>query len=113
MKKLEEIILDRIDEQSLYRLRKEYPSLRIDHEWSRRLLSCDPEIYTSTLDILLEKKVKKTKVLKSALYEMRKCFPWRIGVIYDFRTGQVKSLEIRLGTTNAKYRYQSSPLVFT
>ena len=113
MKKLEEIILDRIDDDSLYRLGDRYPSLRIDHEWSRRLLSCDPDIYTSTLDILLEKKVKKSKVLKSALYEMRKCFPWRFGVIYDFRNGQVKSLEVRLGSTNAKYRYQSSPLVFT
>ena len=113
MKKLEEIILDRIDDQSLYLLNREYPSLRIDHEWSKRLLSCDPDVYTSTLDILLEKNVKISKVLKHALYEMRKCFPFRIAVIYDFRNGQVKSLEIRMGENKGKYRYQSSPLVFT
>ena len=113
MKKLEEIILDRIDDQSLHLLNLRYSSLRIDHEWSRRLLSCNPDVYMPTLDILLEKNVKKTKVLKHALYEMRKCFPWRIGVVYDFRNGQVKSLEVRLGSTIEKYRYQSSPVLFT
>jgi hypothetical protein len=113
MKKLEEIILDRIDEKSLYKLWREYPSLRIDYEFSKRLLSCDPEIYNPVLDLFMEKNVKMSKVLKSALYEMRKCFPWRIGVVYDFRNGQVKSLEIRMGNTNEKYRYQSSPILFT
>lgn len=113
MKKLEEIILDRIDDDGLHLLNKKYPSLRIDHEWSRRLLSCDSDIYSPVLDILLEKKIKKSKVLKHSLYEMRKCFPWRIGVVYDFRNGQVKSLEIRMGNDNGKYRYQSSPLLFT
>lgn len=113
MKKLEEIILDRIDEEGLYNLYREYPSLKIDYEWSKRLLSCDVETYTSTLNTLLEKNVKKSKVLKNALYEMRKCFPFRIAAIYDFRNGQVKSLEIRVGNDSGKYRYQSSPLLFT
>ena len=113
MKKLEEIILDRIDEEGLYYLNERYPTLRIDEEWKRRLLSCDPEIYNGTLNILAEKNVKKTKVLKQALYDMRKCFPFRIGVVYDFRTGQVKSVEVRIGVLGVKYRYQSSPLLFT
>ncbi len=113
MKKLEEIILDRIDDRSLYNLNNRYPSLRIDEEWKRRLLSCDAEIYMPVLDLFEKENVIKTQVLKKALYDMRKCFPWRIGVVYDFRNGHVKSLEIRLGNNNSKYRFETSPLLFT
>ena len=112
MRKLQDIILDRIDDESLYQLNKQYPSLKVDEEWARRLLSCNIETYMQTLEILEKNKVK-TKVINKALYEMRKCFPWRIGVVYDFRTGQVKSLEVRLGASNLKYQYQGSPIVFT
>ncbi len=112
MKKLQNIILDRIDDESLEELNKQYPSLRIDEEWSRRLLSCNIETYLPTLEILEKKKIK-SKTLKKTLYEMRKCFPWRIGVVYDFRTGHIKSLEVRLGMSNSKYQYQGSPIVFT
>ena len=110
--KLQNMILDRIDDESLYGLHKQYPSLRIEDEWSRRLLSCNSEIYLPTLEILERYKIK-SKVLNKALYDMRKCFPWRIGVVYDFRTGQVKSVEVRLGASNVKYQYQGSPIVFT
>jgi hypothetical protein len=44
---------------------------------------------------------------------MRECFPWRIGCVYDFRNGQVKSLEIRVGQNSGKYSYRKSPLIFT
>lgn len=113
MKRLENLILDRIDDESLYLLYERYPSLRIDEEWKRRLISCDPFQYLPTLNLLYQKNIPKSVALKQGLYQMRNCFPFRIAVIYDYRTGQVKSLHVRLGITTSRYTYKGNPITFT
>lgn len=121
MKKLEHLILDRIDEPSLYFLYLNYPGLKVDDEWKRRLLSCDPEKYLPVLDFLYSQNIEKTlqkslplnSTIKQGLYGVRKCFPWKVGVIYNYQTGQVKSLEIRMGYVNKRYRNAGSPVLFS
>ena len=53
MKNLKNLILDKVDDESLYILRERFPSLNIDLEWNKRLNSCDSEIYLPTLYFLL------------------------------------------------------------
>jgi hypothetical protein len=113
MKKLEELILDKLDDESLHILRENYPSLNIDLEWNRRLNNCDFEIWNSTLNFLLENKIKKTQLINSGLYNLRKCFSWKIGVIYDFRYGQVKSVEIRIGKNFGRYKFAGQNILFS
>lgn len=113
MKKLENLILDKLDDESLYILRQNYPSLNIDLEWNRRLNNCDPEVYIPTLNFLSSNKIKKSYLIRSGLYNLRNCFPWRIGVIYDFRYGQVKSVEIRIGANLGRYKLQGQGILFS
>lgn len=113
MKRLENLILDKLDDESLYVLRETYPSLNIDLEWNRRLNNCDFDIWGSTLDFLLENKIKKTQLINSGLYNLRKCFSWKIGVIYDFRYGQVKSVEIRIGKNFGRYKFAGQNILFS
>lgn len=115
MKRLDQLILDRIDDESLELLRVNYPSLKIkvDEEWKRRLLSCDRELFLPLLDFLYTHNVEKSTTLKQGLYGMRTCFPWKIGAVYDFRTGQVKKLEIKLGWVNRTYSVEGNPILFS
>jgi len=114
MKRLEEIILDRIDNESLFSIYMNYPNLKltVHEEWKRRLLSCDRELYSPLLDFLYTHNVEKSLLLKQGLYGLRKCFQWKFGVVYDFRTGNVKSLELRLGNVRKKYEYDGKPILF-
>ena len=113
MKNLKNLILDKVDDESLYILRERFPSLNIDLEWNKRLNSCDSEIYLPTLYFLLENKIKKSQLINSGLYNLRNCFPWRIGVIYDFRYGQVKSVEIRIGENLGRYKFEGKNILFS
>ena len=124
MKKLENLILDKLDDESLYMLREKYPSLNIDLEWNRRLNNCDPEVYIPTLNFLsslnslsslnpLSYKNQNSQLIRSGLYNLRNCFPWKIGVIYDFQYGQVKSVEIRIGTNLGRYKLQGQKILFS
>ena len=113
MKKLEHLILDRIDEPSLYLLHLNYPGLKVDEEWRRRLQSCDPKSYLPVLDFLYNRNIPLSIPLKQGLFSVRNCFPWKVGVVYNYQTGQVKSLEIRMGHVNRRYKNAGSPVLFS
>lgn len=110
MKKLEDLILHRLDEESLFLLGERYPSLNVDRELCRRLLKKDKEIYIPVLDLLLDTKMKKSYNIRMALKCMEFC--WKIGVIYDFVTGQVKLIEIRIGDNFGKYKLDGKNMIF-
>jgi len=110
---LQSLILDRLDEDSLFLLSQSYPSLKIDAEFKKRLESCDKEVYLPVLDFLLERKNKKSYEIRSGLYNLRNCFPWRIGVVYDFRTGRIENVEVRIGTGFGRYNLKGSKILFT
>lgn len=112
MKPLKNIILERLDDESLSELGEIYPSLNVDLEWARRLNTCESKNYLPTLYFLSENKIKKTNVVNRALYNLRKCFPWKIGVIYDFQYGQIKSVEIRIGENFGRYKYRGQKMIF-
>jgi len=112
MKNLKNIILERLDDESLSELRQVYPSLNVDLEWARRLNTCDSKNYLPTLYFLSENKIRKTNVINRALYNLRNCFPWKIGVIYDFQYGQIKSVEIRIGENFGRYKYRGQKMIF-
>ena len=44
---------------------------------------------------------------------MRKCFPWRIGVIYNFVYGKIDSAEIRIGTGFGRYKSKGKKVLFS
>ena len=110
---LQSLILERLDEHSLFLLSQNYPSLQSDKEFRKRLESCDKEIYLPVLNFLLENKINKNYEIRAGLYNMRNCFPWKIGVVYDFRTGKVENVEIRIGTGFGRYSLKGSKILFT
>ena len=110
---LQSLILDRLDEDSLFLLSQTYPTLQSDKEFRKRLESCDKEIYLPVIDYLLENKIEKSYEIRAGLYNMRNCFPWRIGVVYDYRTGRIENLEIRIGTGFGRYALRGSKTLFT
>ena len=112
MKNLKNIILERLDDESLSELGEIYPSLNVDLEWARRLNTCDSKNYLSTLYFLSENKIKKSNIINRALYNLRNCFPWKIGVIYDFQYGQIKSVDIRIGENFGRYKYRGRKMIF-
>ena len=105
-------ILSRLDDDSLYRLKEEYPSLLIDEEWNRRLSSCNPDLYIPTLEILKQHNFQISKSISNGLSNLGKCFPWRIGIIYDYISGQIKSIHVGIGNLG-KYKYKGRGIIFT
>lgn len=107
---LQEVILRDVDENSLYELTEVYPSFitETEKEYCRRLFSSPNNI----LDFLLFKKIPKSPLLKNALNDYKRQIPWSIGVIYDYRYGVIKSIEIRVGNGFGKYFYKDQPLIF-
>ena len=111
---LQSLILDRLDEHSLFLLNQNYHSLQIDKEFRKRLESCNEEVYLQVLDFLLiHKNLLKNNEIKLGLYNMRNCFPWKIGIVYDFRSGRVENIEIRIGTGFGRYSLKGSKILFT
>lgn len=113
MNPLRKEILSRLDNQSLYDLHQEYPSLRITEEWKRRLSSCDPEEYTDLLDFLIQNPIEKDKNIKEGLENLKNCFPWRIGVVYNYETGRPERIEVKVGETGKYKSKKGIPLTFT
>lgn len=110
---LQNLILDRLDEESLYILSLKYPSLHIEEEWKRRLSTCKEEDYLPVLEFFSSEKITKSKLILSALYNLRYCFPWKIGVIYNFKTGKIYSAEIRIGKHFGRYQVKGKNLLFS
>ena len=109
---LRNTVLDRLDEESLHELSVKYPSLLIDEEWKKRLSSCDRNVYIPVLNIIKKYNIEKTKSILDGLETLRYCFPWRIGVVYDYMTGAIKNEEIHIGDFPGRYKYKK-PLSFT
>jgi hypothetical protein len=107
---LKESIFEKIDEESLYKLSEIYPSLCLDteKEYFKRLFSDTANI----IDFLLSKKIYKSQLITNGLKSLKMHIPWSIGVIYDYRYGDIKSVEIRLGDGFGKYFYKNQPLIF-
>tara|TARA_R110001599_G_C11973433_1_gene634191 strand:+ start:46 stop:735 length:690 start_codon:yes stop_codon:yes gene_type:complete len=110
--KLQKLILDKLDEESLYILGEKYPSLKTDLELKKRLESCDFQIYLPVLDFLSLNNGPKSLNIRQGLYNMRHCFPWKIGIIYDFRSGQINSIDVRIGEDFGRYRLNGKRLLF-
>ena len=110
---LQNLILDKLDEESLYFLSLKYPSLRIEEEWKRRLSTCKEEDYLPVLEFFSSEKISKSRLVLSALYNLRYCFPWKIGVIYNFKTGKIYSAEIRIGHHFGRYQVKGKNLLFS
>ena len=106
---LQSLILDSLDEDSLFLLNKRYSFFPTDIEIRRRLESD----YLPVLDFLFNNEIEKTYHIKEGLKNLRNMFPWRIGVVYDFRTGRVENIEIRIGTNFGRYSLKGSKILFT
>jgi hypothetical protein len=112
MLKLENLILNTFNEKNLHEIETNYNFLNIHDEWVRRLNSCDPNLYLPVLEYILEKKIQKTYQIEKSLHKIKNSFPWKIGVVYDYRTGHVKNIEIRIGNNFGKYNVNNKPLSF-
>lgn len=103
---LKDEILERLENEVLFEWHIRYPSIRIDKEITRRLSNCDYSI----LEHL--EKIEKTSSITQGLLNFRKCIPWRIGVIYDYTSGQIKNVEISVGKFG-RYNVNGKSLTFT
>jgi len=112
MIKLENLILHSLDEESLYNLDLSYPSFNIEKEWIKRIESYDSEFYLPLLDYIINNKIKKSPNIQKSLNLLKLSFSWKIAVIYDYRYGQVKSVEIRIGENFGKYKIFGKPIIF-
>jgi len=68
------------------------------------------------LKFFLENKVEKTKIIREGLYEMRKRFPWRIGTIYNYKTGTLTALQVKIGNmsgANKNYTLSGNTIMFS
>lgn len=112
MLKLENLILDTFDEKKLYNLDINYPFLNIYDEWVKRMNTCNPNLYLPLLEYIINGQIKKTFEIQKSLNKIGESFPWKIAVIYDYRTGHIKSIEIRIGNKFGKYNVSSKPICF-
>lgn len=103
---LETDILSRLDNDILLKLYNEFPSLRIDLEFGKRLQNCD----FSVLDVLFS--LELTEYLVSAVKNFKYCIPWKIAVVYNYETGAVKDVIVSLDI-KMRYKIGNKPILFT
>ena len=115
---LKQEILERYPIDILIELHNEYPSIRIDKEIARRL--SDLNTYEEVLPFI--DYIEKTSIIIESLNTLKYKLPWRIAVIYNYLTGQVKTVEISIGYTGRYYistnnlttnRENGKPILFT
>lgn len=100
--KLTNLILSKLEDESLLYLTKTYPSMQniIDMEWRNRLLSNDS--YLSTLEFFLKEKLTKSAIIQSTLIEIENKFNWKITVIYNYILGTILSVTVKIGNIKKK-----------
>ena len=104
---LEELVLSKYDLTELLNLHQSRPDLS-NKEIFRRLSNCDLRV----LDILDKIKDQNgySPYIVQGLINVKKCLPWRIGVVYNYLTGQVQSIEISVGITG-RYKVHRKPFL--
>ena len=113
MNKLKREILENLDDESLYQLHLKYPSLLVTQEWKRKLSSGNPEEYKNVLDLLLNEKIPKDIHILEGLNNLKYLFPWRIGIIYNYQTGHLENIEVKVGNVGKYKSNKNIPLTFT
>ena len=95
---LQREILSRLTDSDLVELQNKLPTLQADGKLAKRLRNGEVETLMALVKI-----DEMTPLLRKALreYPMR----WRVGVIYNYQTGQSINIQVTLGE-DAKKRYQ-------
>lgn len=90
---LTEIILNDQDIETLYDWAHRLNLTDIEREIQNRLTSCDPNIYNPIIDFLYNNRGDSivagwinSSYVQQGLISHLDCIPWKIGVVYDYRT---------------------------
>lgn len=104
---LQSHILERFYSKDLVDLHNQVPTVRADVEIANRLRAGDIETLMAIKEIR-----EMTPLLREAVREYP--MPWRIGIIYNYQTGKIISVQASLGVAARKrYQVQGRPIKFS
>lgn len=106
---LQELVLSKYNLNELINLHQTRPDLS-NKEVFRRLSACD----LSLLEILdkFRNQYGYSPYIIQGLKNVKKCLPWRIGVIYNYLTGNIVKVEVSIGITG-RYTANRKPLLIS